>query len=468
MSFIDQECEKLKGCQLKDDHVSIKSLSFLCLPLILHSSLGTLCLFLNRVFLAQHDQSAFEAGAIAYAFFRLFQIVPLKMASEAQVFVSRSCAEGNDRKVGVYLWQMIWLSLAVVLLLFPISFVVRHFSFDDSPVQQQASHYFTLMMFGIFLYPLNAALCSFYTARKKTNVLLSITFVVVIVHIGLGWILIGGWEPYIRALGLTGAALSVLIPQSIVAIVLTFLILRKKNREKYGTNQWRIDFKALKSCFKVGFFNGLSATLIFFGWTLTVTIVMWTGNADYLLILAFGNSCSLFFNFLDAGVGQTVTISASRLIGEGKWTELPRLIHSSIVFLLPFSGILLFFFVIYPESVLTLFFPTFPEGYSIEFVENIKFSCAVLWLFQLNSGIDRIIRSILTATGDTVYMFKIYMVYVSLGSFLPIYMIFYVWNAPYHLFWLVSTFFLLLRNVPLVMRIYRKKLQQHTSPLVST
>lgn len=436
---------------------SIASLLALAFPIVVLTSSSSLSPFIDRFFLTRFSTEALQACTIGFAFVAVFQIACVRMATEAQVFVSQACSAGEERRVGVYVWQMIWLSFLSMFVTIPVGFVVNAIAFDSSVVQQDAREYFILMMWGNFLFPLTAALNAFYTGRGRLNVILICTGLLMVIHIPLAWMFINGFGSWIPAMGLKGAAIGVMLPQALYCMLLFILILRPKHRERFHTSNWIIRWRPLWASMRVGLFNGLSAALMAFSWTIVVKIVANTGNQDYLTIMAFGNSFALFFTFLQLGIGQAVSIIASGLIGVKAWAAIRRLIGSTTVVV---SVTLLFQFpllVLFPDFLLGFFFPNFPDQFSPELAQMLRYCCKTLWLFEVAGGVDRTTRGLLTAAGDTVFMFFVYVLSLFFITCIPVYLAIEVWQWSPGKFWLIMTSTILLRNVPLIWRLMQER-----------
>lgn len=413
---------------------------------------------LNGLFLAHYSTSVLQAHAMGNALTALFQNACMRMSAEAQIFISQARSSKNDMQIGVYLWQMIWLSLLSMLVTWPVGMIVAEYYFDASPVQQEAKEYFHWFMFGNFLFPLSSALNAFYSGRGKQKALLIASAGYIILHTLLAKFMIAG-------MGLKGAALSHIFSQLIYSLIFLALILQKKNRERFGTGQWKIKLRPLIVSMKVGIFNGMSAALMSLSWTVIVKMVA-TKGADYLTIVAFGNSCAVFLSFFNLGIGQALSIKASGLIGKREYLGIWTLVRSASIMVAIILCLLLPPLVIFPDYLLAFFFPEYPSQFSWEMREMLKSSCRLLWFFEVAGGVDRITRGLLTATGDTVFMFFNYVLLLSVGCCVPIYLAVNIFNFLPGSFWGVMAFTIFLRNVPLCWRI-RKELWKTRKPILT-
>lgn len=448
----------LESKPLHNDLTSVRGFFILSLPLILLASSHSLAYSLNGLFLAHYSTSVLQAHAIGNALIALFQSACMRMSAEAQIFISQASNSQNESRVGVYLWQMIWLSLLSVFVTLPIGLFISNFYFDNSLVQQEAKEYFRLFLYGNFLFPLSTALNTFYSGRGKQKALLIASGLYVVMHTVLAKLLIGH-------LGLKGAAMSHIISQSVYCCAFLVLVLRRKYRIRFGTDQWKIKLRPLLASMKVGIFNGMSAALMSLSWTVIVKMVA-TKGADYLTIVAFGNSCAVFLSFLNLGIGQALSINASGLIGKRNYAGIWVLVRSSTVIISCILCLLIIPLILFPDYLLSIFFPEYPAQFSPEMREMLRLSCRLLWFFELAGGIDRLTRGLLTATGDTVFMFFNYILLLSLGCCLPIYFALNIFNFSPGTFWGVMAFTIFIRNVPLFFRL-KQELWKTRKPILT-
>ncbi len=450
---------KLLGIKpLHNDLTSVRGFFLLSLPLILLASSQSIANALNGFFLAHYSTSVLQAHAIGNALIALFQSACMRMSAEAQIFISQASNSKNEKQVGVYLWQMIWLSILSIFITLPIGVFVSNYYFDNSLVQQEAKEYFRLFMYGNFLFPLSTALNAFYSGRGKQKALLFASAGYIFMHTILAKFMISSY-------GLKGAALSHILSQLIYSASFLFLILRKKNRERFGTNQWKIKLLPILSSMKVGAFNGMSSALMSLSWTVIVKMVA-TKGPDYLTIVAFGNSCAVFLSFLNLGIGQALSIKASGLIGKKEFHGIWVLVRSASFMVMSILILLIPPLVLFPDSLLSIFFRDYPAQFSKEMCDMLRLSCRLLWIFEFIGGVDRITRGLLTATGDTVYMFFNYVLLLSIGCCLPFYFAINILNFAPGSFWGIMSLTILLRNIPLFFRL-KKELWKSRKPILT-
>jgi MATE family multidrug resistance protein len=440
------------------DKDGVIELFLLATPLMLTLSSGCFCLFFDTLFLAQFSTEALQLHTLTYALVALFQSTCIRMASESQVLVSQSIGEKKNKQVGVFLWQMIYLSLLSMGLTLPLSALTAKIYF--TPEQSQASEFFSLMMAGNFLFPLAAALNGFYSGRGQIKPLLYANVCLIASHMPITYFAI-------NAFGLKGAAIAQLLTQALYCICLFTMILQPKHRNQFGTSNISFCPKSFIASTKIGALNGASAALIALSWTVTVKIAAFRGS-ELMTIIAFGNGCILFGSFVNLGLGQAVSIKTAYFIGAGEFQRLKKLI-TSCQYAVCYILLLLFFpLVLYPHFLLQCFFPNYLETMPFEKIETLRLVCKTLWFFEFFTYLDRICRGLLTAMGDTIYMFLSYILTLTLGNCLPVYLFVVVFPIKVSSFWVLMAITLFLRSIPLLYRLSKKNWHKEPAILAGT
>ncbi len=287
-----------------------------------------------------------------------------------------------------------------------------------------------MLAFSNFLFPLGAALSSFYLGRGKTTFVTLATLLTYLVNLGLDFILIFGVSPWIPSLGLKGAAIASLISQGAFCLLLLGLFLNKSNRKTYHTHRWIFQPKA--------FFRYISPALPrAFG--RLVLLAVWASNAhvmaakggDYLLILSIGGTVSLFLSFIGDGFLQTLIVLVSNALGLKNYILIKKSIYGGLIFLLIISTLLAVPLILFPDRVLSFF--------SLKNISTAYLHTCLKWVW-LNTVLyilNTIPMSILLSSKDTIFTF-FFTLTTWVTSFLPIYIgINYLRFSP-DKFWLLT------------------------------
>ncbi|MGH2612417.1 MAG: MATE family efflux transporter, partial [Rhabdochlamydiaceae bacterium] len=411
---------------------SLRELIVLSIPIILTLICTHLTSFCDRIFLARYSLTAFEGCVSASFLCLLFQVACIRLVSIAQVFVGQQKGQGASFEVGTYVWQMVWFSFFSLAITLPVGLLMAPLYFAGTSVQDSGMMYFEGMMYANFLFPLGAALSSFFIGLGKTRFIVCAVLISQGVHLLLDFLLIFGIHGLLPPLGVQGAIIATIFSQVLFCFILLSVFLRRSNREEYGTGSYRLKWDLLYQSLKIGLPSALGKLSVLCAWAATAKIMVAKGEA-YLSVLTIGSSFALFFLFINEGIGKAITTIASYLIGAKKWDSLSwKLTQSTLKFLGILSLILFGPFILFPKTTLLFFFPSLPLG---EQLQLLILSLGWIWIYAFTNGISFIGVGLLTATQQTFF----YMVICNL-SWITYFIIFYGTNHfhwPADRLWLV-------------------------------
>ena len=157
---------------------SYKHLFGVAVPMIIATSSVALKFLGDRLILAQVSPSAiaavFPAGLTLFTTVCLF----LGMLSYTGTFVAQYVGAQRNERVGIAIWQGLWLALITALLLSPLVFVTkdifRMIGHDKLIQPQQVIYYGTLVCTLPFWF-CNCVMSAFWIGRGKTRVVMFIS-----------------------------------------------------------------------------------------------------------------------------------------------------------------------------------------------------------------------------------------------------------------------------------------------------
>lgn len=330
---------------------------------------------------------------------------------------------------------MIWFSFLSMCVMLPLGLWVAPYFFEGSIIKESGLDYFNTLLYVNFLFPLGTALSCFYIGRGKTKIIFIITFFSHLINISLDFILIFGIKGFIKPMGAEGAAISTAIAQGFFCLVLFLFFLRKKEREQYGSGNYRFKWDSFWNCTRVGLPRAIARIIILTSWAGIVRIMTFKGG-DYLLVLSIGGTMFLLFTFINDGMCQGMITIASTFIGSKNYGDIWKLIRTSAIFLGITTLLLTLPYLIFPEVTLSFFSL---GAVSENTMEILKRSLLWLWIFFFCYGFNAIGLSLITASRDAAfYMFVI--TFVWLTSYVPAYFAMNVWNCSPDILWLIMAF----------------------------
>ena len=212
----------LESSLTKHSHGSLKELLFLLVPLFFTLISSHLMNFCDRYFLSLYSFDGFKAVSIATYVCVIFQELFSRITSITQVFVGRSFGEKKHSNIGMYTWQMIWFSCLTILLTPLFTYFIGNFYFAQTEAKELGQQYFSIMMYGNFLFPLGMTLASFQAGIGKMKPLAITALAANLLNVVLNYLLIKGVSGFFPPLGATGAAIGTLVSQGIYCSILLF------------------------------------------------------------------------------------------------------------------------------------------------------------------------------------------------------------------------------------------------------
>jgi len=443
--------------------VNISRFILLAIPLVLFVAAESLMRFFDNFLLTRYSLFDWQANHIATPFVQLFEIPTIRMAAIAQVYVGQAFSAGEMRRIGLFVWQMVWLSLFSIAFVLPMGWGLSTLFLSSSPLETTAQRFCYLMQAGNFVFPLGIALSSFYVGRGRMAFVICMTFMTLLINCALDFLFIFGVEGFFPPLGLRGAALAKLCSHGFLCSVLFCAFLKKKNRSQFGTDQWKFHPKTFFNCLKVSGSTALYVGFITLSWLAVVKMISWKHDDNLTTIMSFGNSCSFLWAFINLGISQALTLRASQVIGSRQWNLISQLIRSLA---LTTSGLLVLISIpllFFPKFFLAFYFGERFHTFSPELVRALISTCFAMWGFEMIGAFDRTLRDLLTAAGDTVYIFLTYMIMILCFNIIPMYYVLHIWNWPPQTFWYVMNVGIFVRNLPLLYRLKQKRWESSPS-----
>lgn len=335
----------------------LRTLTKISLPLMLYLFCECLTLASERVFLSHYSLEAVQGALSGLYLAAIFQLSTVAIASMAQVFIGYYHGGGERIQIGPCVWQLIWFSLLSSVLVLPLSHLASLWYFKGTTIEQVGREYFKVLSYGNFLFPLNAALTSFYLGRGKTVLVSIATIASYGLQLLLSWLLIFGIQGIIPPLGAKGAALGQCLSLASLSLFFFFLFMRKSHRDFYRTNQWKLRPSALWGFIRPGLVRALNQFLIRLSWILNVSLILKKGGL-YLDVLTIGGIVFAFFRFIIAGLLQAMLTITSNLLGKKSFQELWKFFRSSALYVGMISALLFILLIYFPNALLCFFDPS--------------------------------------------------------------------------------------------------------------
>ncbi len=396
---------------------TVQGLMRISLPLMLTALSGNFMFLLDRLILARYSVEAMNAVATASMGCAIFQFGGVAIASIAEVFVGQHNGAGHLKKTPEPVWQMIWFSLSLFLIFWPIATWGAPFLLPPSLYNEGKDFFWWVMMFGPLMSVI-AAISSFFIGRGFVKLVTWVTLAGNLLNAILNLILVFGVEGYILPMGAKGSAIATISSQLFQVIVLAVVFLNKYHRETYDTHKWHIHGATLWSCLKIGTPSAVNHMVEIAAWA---SLFWMTANVglDCITIQTIGNSTFVFFAFVTDGIYKGVIAIASNLIGAKKEQLISKLFYSGFKFHCVYMSLFAIPLILFPNFLIHQFLP----GVDVQdplFQESIRV-LRFVWMFFVFDGMVWILAGILTAGGDTRFIMVINATGAWLLAIMPIY-----------------------------------------------
>ncbi len=393
------------------------------LPLVASMGSTTVMQFTDRVFLSNYSLSAISAALPAGVAFFLFLAFFMGTVNYVGVFVAQYTGAGRHERVGAALWQGIWFCALSGLVLVALSFLAGPlFSIGGHPdeVRELEEIYFTILMRGGVLAALGVCLSCFYTGRGMTRVVMFVNMIGALLNIPLDYCLINGvW--IFPEMGIRGAALATAWAWAFMALFYAALIFGgRRNRAFNVRGGLRPDKELFRRLMKFGLPGGVEFFLDIFAVTVFVFMV---GRLGEVQMAASNIALSIHSLAFLPMIGLSVATSTlvGQALGRDKPDEADRAKGSAMHLTLAYTGVAAVCFVLFPESLISLFRPQ--DVTNEQFAAILHIGPDLLALLAVLCIIDATVLinfGALKGAGDSRFLMNAMAVLSILGMIVPV------------------------------------------------
>lgn len=416
---------------------SLRELWTIAFPLMLSELSIMAMLFVDRILLARYSPEAFSAAVSASTIGWSMVLAWLVLAGISEVFVAQFNGSGQYSRLGAPVWQMIWVSLISLGFFIPMALYGGNLiwgSFDEHPLQIT---YFRLMLLFGFSYPFYGALVGFFIGRGEVILITILSFLANVINCLLDVILIFGIEGWVPEMGVAGAAIATSGSQIFQAGVLAFFFLSPKNRKEYGTSKVSFDKSLMWDCIRIGFPSALFAGTELMGWGVFYRM-MEEVSTEHILIAGICQSLIILFYFYGEGVGKGITALAGNMIGAKQIGAVPRVLRSGVWLIVLFFFVLMGSVYFFADDIGTLFLG---EEVSTETMNTLIFCIYLTAVYLLFEGLRIVYIGLMTAAGDTRFLFWASASLMWLLLVTPIYFLIYRGGGSVQLAWMIASLY---------------------------
>lgn len=343
---------------------AVKEVLKIALPLMVSTGTFSLVLFADRTFLLSYDGASMSAAMAAGNLFWVLVCLPVGIASMTGAIVGQYVGAGQQDRIGPFLWQSVWMSLAFVPMFAMFAWIAptlfRATGQPESLVSLE-SIYLRLLLIGGLGTILETALSGFFSGTERTSVIMWVSLASGVLNVVLDVPLIFGFGPdpifgwQLPAGGIAGAAIASVIAFWFKAAVYIALLLRPTYQSQYRLLAgMAVDWPMLRNLLYFGLPTGLMYITESGGFTIMVLRIGTLGDVPLR-----ATTMAINFNMIAFIPLIGVSIAASVLVGRHLIESGPeravRSVYAALAIGLIYSGSWLIAYLAIPDVMMSLY-----------------------------------------------------------------------------------------------------------------
>ena len=376
------------------------------LPLMVSAGTFSLVLFADRTLLLWFDGESMSAAMAGGNLFWVLVCLPVGIASMTGAIISQYVGAKEDDQIGRFLWQAVWLALAMApLFVVAAAFATKMFQLTGQPDELIGlqSTYLRLLMLGAVGIVMETALSGFFSGTERTSIIMWVSIASGLLNFLLDLLMIYGAGP-VPALGIAGAAIASVISFWFKAACYIWLILRPKYESQYRIRAgFGLDGTLLRNMLFYGFPTGLMYLTESGGFTV---IVLRIGNIGDVPLRA--TTMAINFNMVAFIPLVGVSIAASVLVGrhllESGPARAARSVYAAIIIGLLYSGGWVTAYLVAPDWLMSLYELNQSGEASVQAIAIAKGLLKFVAIYVVLDATQLIIAGALRGAGDTWFV----------------------------------------------------------------
>ncbi|WP_437191291.1 MATE family efflux transporter [Planctomicrobium sp. SH527] len=374
-------------------------------PLVVSAGSLSLMNVVDRIFIAQLSVDALAATLPAAMLSWTSISLAYGIVGYANAFASQYEGAGRKERVAASIWQGLLIALVSGIGLLPMMiYAPQIFAMMGHTPHVQALEvtYFRWLCPVAIPTLLTAVLSAFFTARKRSAVIMWVNVVTSLLNVVGAYILVFGIGSF-KGLDIAGAAIATVAAQSIGAIALAILMFRDGKREGYPFRETcRIEWPLFSRMIRYGFPNGIQMFLDVGAFTLFVAFVGQLGAVEQAATnLAFTLNSLAFIPMI--GMGTAIVTLVGHRIGEGRAELAVRTVWKAMFLA---GGYMIAFAILY-LSLPDLILKPFMNSSEVELFNEMRPTVVVLLkyvaLYTFFDAMAIVFGAAVRGAGDTTF-----------------------------------------------------------------
>lgn len=381
----------------------ITELLAIAFPMIVSTSCDGIMTFTDRLFLSRlgpEQMNAAMGGGVAMQMMMFFFI---GLTGYTTALVAQYFGSGQKNMAPVVAFQ----AMLIAIIAYPVILICKplglaYFNFMHVPPVQLGYQvtYFNIVMYGVVIGILRNVISCYFSGLGRTRIVMVATLISMLVNILLDYILIFG-KFGIPAMGIRGAAIATVTGGFTGLAVLFFVYFGEKNRKEFNIYEsFKFDKLVMRKLLYFGYPAGLELFLNFLAFTTAIFLFHSCGAiAATASTIMFNWDLISFIPLL--GIEIAVTSLVGRYMGAGEPETAHQSAMSGIQSGIYYSIMILFLFLLIPETLVRIFHPEEVNDIFEQAVPVAKSMIRIASLYVLSEAVMVAIVGALRGAGDT-------------------------------------------------------------------
>lgn len=424
-------------------------------PLVVSSLSWTVMTFADRMLLYWVSGEAMDASFTASIAWFAILALPFGICAYANTFVAQYDGSGQQKKIGLVIWQATWIALGLgtlFLISVPLAPAMFKLAGDSPQVHAYQVQYYQIVSLCAPAMLVSQAASAFYSGRGQTWVVMIVDTGTAVLEIFLDFALIFGKFGF-PEMGLAGAAWTTVFGMWFKTVIYLLLPLQACHRERFGIiSGIRWDGELVRRIIYFGWPSGFQMLLDVTGFTVFIFMVGDLGDvAKQATSLAFSISSVAFMPIF--GLHIAVSVLVGERLGENRDDLAGRATLTTLQIAWIYMLLISLLYAFLPDLFLLGFFE---KGTATSAEQAaVRELTATLLLFvaayNLLDATQMVLVGTLKGAGDTQFLLRVSLVLATLlgvFSWLSV----EVWKLGVYGCWTLIVFWCLLAAVTYVLR----------------
>lgn len=431
------------------------------LPLVVSMSSSTIMEFTDRLFLSWYSLEALAAATPAAGLAFLCVAVFFGTGSYVSVFVAQYIGSNQREKIGLVLWQAIYLVIgAAFFIAFLTLWLPEFFALvgHGPELQQMEVSYCRILCWGAGVQLGGVVLSAFFSGQGRTRVVMVANLIGMLTNIPLNYALINGFWIF-PELGIVGAGLATVTSWGVIMLLLAGQAFSAKNECAFCTRSARWFSRKL---FVRLMYYGIPGGIIFFMEIFSFNAFIFVIGKLGTVVLAASN-ITLSINsiaFLPlVGMSIAASVLTGQAVGSDKKEQLPEIFSCTLKLMIIYLSGVAIIFLFFPEIFISIFGME-QQGNFEQVALLVKNMLRFVVFYLFFDGLNCSVYGILKGTGDTWFIMVSQIVCAFAAMVIPLWIGLHFALGVYY-FWGCVCFYIFVLSMTALIRYLRGKWSLH-------